>query len=359
MSAIKAVVFDWAGTMVDFGCLAPVEALVEAFAAEGVALSAADARRDMGRAKLDHVRALLAHPPVARAWAEAKGANPGEDDVDRIYRALEPLMIEAAGRCSELIPGAAAVADGLRALGVRIGSGTGYTRAMMAEILPRAAAQGYAPDVVVCAGETPSGRPSPLMTWQALITLDAWPARLCVKVDDAEVGIEEGRAAGCWTVGRRGVRQRRGPEPGRAAGAPRPRAAGPHRPRDAVARGRRRPPGDRLRRRPALGPVRDRAPPRRRRQPLELRGILPLQGKDKLRAYACSIRAGPPMAGSLIESRPVSIRPASRLRYPELWSFGASSQRTDRSYQPWLADSGHRCCAEAPGATDVRQGLKS
>ena len=27
--AIKAVVFDWAGTMVDFGCEAPVQALIE------------------------------------------------------------------------------------------------------------------------------------------------------------------------------------------------------------------------------------------------------------------------------------------------------------------------------------------
>jgi phosphonoacetaldehyde hydrolase len=201
MSAIKAVVFDWAGTMVDFGCQAPVEALVAAFAAEGVALSAADARRDMGVAKRDHVRALLAHPPVAQAWPEAKGAAPDEADVERVFQAVEPRMAEAAARCSTLIPGAAEAVAELRARGVRIGSGTGYTRATMAEVLPRAAAQGYAPDVVVCAGETPSGRPSPLMTWQALITLDAWPARLCVKVDDAEVGIEEGRAAGCWTVG--------------------------------------------------------------------------------------------------------------------------------------------------------------
>ena len=45
---IKAVIFDWAGTMVDFGCMAPVEALVDAFAAHGVTISAADARRDMG-----------------------------------------------------------------------------------------------------------------------------------------------------------------------------------------------------------------------------------------------------------------------------------------------------------------------
>jgi phosphonoacetaldehyde hydrolase len=89
----------------------------------------------------------------------------------------------------------------LRALGVRIGSGTGYTRAMMAEIMANAAANGYAPEVVVCAGETPSGRPSPLMAWKALIALDAWPANACIKVDDAPVGIEEGRLAGCWTVG--------------------------------------------------------------------------------------------------------------------------------------------------------------
>jgi phosphonoacetaldehyde hydrolase len=201
MGAIKAVVFDWAGTMVDFGCQAPVHALLAAFGAEGVGLTEAQARRDMGRAKRDHVQALLAYPEVARAWSEARGAAPTEEDAERIYRALEPLMAEAAAKFTDLIPGAAAVATSLAARGVRIGSGTGYTRQMMAQILPRAAAQGYAPEVVICASETPSGRPSPLMLWQALVSLDAWPARLCVKVDDAEVGIEEGRAAGCWTVG--------------------------------------------------------------------------------------------------------------------------------------------------------------
>ena len=49
---------------------------------------------------------------------------------------------------------------------------------------------------------TPRARSSaPLMAWKALIELDAWPAQACVKVDDATVGIEEGRLAGCWTIG--------------------------------------------------------------------------------------------------------------------------------------------------------------
>ena len=198
---IKAVIFDWAGTMVDFGCMAPVDALIEAFAAHGVAITAADARRDMGRAKWDHVWAILNDPMVAAAWAQAKGAPPTTADGDEIYRALEPLIEAAATRCAELIPGAAQIASELQGLGVRIGSGTGYTRQMMSGILLRAAEQGYTPEVVVCAGETPSGRPAPLMAWKALIELDAWPAQACVKVDDATVGIEEGRLAGCWTIG--------------------------------------------------------------------------------------------------------------------------------------------------------------
>ena len=108
MTGIKAVVFDWAGTMVDFGCQAPVEALVAAFAEEGVALAAADARRDMGRAKHDHVAALLAWPGVRAAWTEAKGRPPGEADVERIYHALGPKMAAGGGSVREAGPRAAA-----------------------------------------------------------------------------------------------------------------------------------------------------------------------------------------------------------------------------------------------------------
>lgn len=198
---VKAVIFDWAGTMVDFGCMAPVRALVDVFGGEGIALSAEEARRDMGKAKLDHVRALLQDVQIRARWAAEKGHEPAEDDVLRVYHLLEPAMTAAAADCARLIPGAAETARELRALGIKIGSGTGYTRAMMQAILPRAAEQGYAPDTVVCSGETPSGRPAPLMTWKALIELDAWPAQACIKVDDAPVGIEEGRVAGCWTVG--------------------------------------------------------------------------------------------------------------------------------------------------------------
>lgn len=198
---IKAVVLDWAGTMIDHGSRAPVVALARVFEQFGVPISEAEARAGMGRAKRDHIRGILAMRRVADAWQLARGEIPSEADVTALHDALEPVMRMATRDCGALIPGAAELAAKLRSSGIRIGSNTGYTRTMMADILPLAAEQGYVPDTVVCAGETAEGRPSPLMLWKALIELDAWPAFACVKVDDAAVGIAEGKAACTWTVG--------------------------------------------------------------------------------------------------------------------------------------------------------------
>ncbi|WCM26656.1 phosphonoacetaldehyde hydrolase [Sphingomonas sp. QA11] len=198
---LKAIVFDWAGTMIDFGSRAPVVALCRVFEQAGVPIREAEARADMGMAKRDHIRALLGNPRVAKTWAARHGGAASEGDVAALFGSIGPMMREAARDCAELIPGAADIAGRLQDRGVAVGSCTGYTREMMVDILPRAAEQGYRPDMLVCAGETPQGRPSPLMLWKNLVELGAWPASACVKVDDAEVGIAEGRAAGVWTVG--------------------------------------------------------------------------------------------------------------------------------------------------------------
>jgi phosphonoacetaldehyde hydrolase len=196
-----AVIFDWAGTMVDFGSRAPVVAMQQAFEAEGMPVSEAEVRAGMGRAKRDHVAQLLGAERIAHAWRDRHGAAPGQAEIDRIFVRLEPLMREAGVAHATLVPGAAEVARELQAAGVRIGSTTGYTRAMMGPIIEAAKAQGYAPDVIVCAGETSVGRPSPLMIWKALLELCVWPANAVVKVDDAPVGIAEGSNAGCFTIG--------------------------------------------------------------------------------------------------------------------------------------------------------------
>ena len=195
------VIFDWAGTMVDFGCQAPVLAIKEAFARRGVNVTSQQVRRDMGKAKVDHVRALLTAPTVRSAWCAVRGAEPSEADVQALMADLNPLMREQAQKAAQLIDGALETYRALRAENLKVASSTGYTRDMMVPVLKAAAAQGYEPDHLVCSGETPAGRPSPLMIYKACAELAVWPLSRVVKVDDTEAGVAEGRAAGCFTVG--------------------------------------------------------------------------------------------------------------------------------------------------------------
>jgi phosphonoacetaldehyde hydrolase len=198
---IRAVVFDWAGTVVDHGSLAPMGVFVEAFADFGVEISIDEARGPMGMAKRPHIAALMALPKIAAAWAAKHGHPPGDRDIDAVYDVFVPKNRAVAAKFSDVIPGVAAVVGQMRGMGVRIGSTTGYTRDIMEEILPVAKAQGFAPDCLVCTGDTPDGRPSPYMLWRALTELGVYPASRSIKVDDTEVGIAEGTNGGAWTVG--------------------------------------------------------------------------------------------------------------------------------------------------------------
>lgn len=55
---VQAVVFDWAGTTVDYGCMAPVTALLRTFEAFGVELEPAEVREPMGLSKREHIQWL-------------------------------------------------------------------------------------------------------------------------------------------------------------------------------------------------------------------------------------------------------------------------------------------------------------
>src|SRR5580692_1704937 len=169
MDRIKAVIFDWAGTVIDYGSLAPMGAFVETFGEFGVTITIAEARGPMGMAKRPHIAAIMALPRVAEAWTKRHGHGPTEADIDAVYAAFVPKNIAVAARYATLIPGATEVVAELRSKGTKIGSSTGYTREIMAEILSVAASQGFKPDSLVCTGDTPDGRPTPFMLYKTLL----------------------------------------------------------------------------------------------------------------------------------------------------------------------------------------------
>jgi phosphonoacetaldehyde hydrolase len=196
---IKAVILDWAGTVLDHGSRAPMGAFVAAFAQFGVGITIEQARGPMGMAKADHIR--LVGRAANDAWRARHGRDFGEADVQAIFDVFEPLNIAAVEAHSALIPGAAQALAWCGSRGIRIGSTTGYTRPIMQRLAPLAAAQGFRPETLICAGDLAAGRPAPLQMWKAMAEMGVWPAHAVVKLDDTPPGIGEGRAAGTWAVG--------------------------------------------------------------------------------------------------------------------------------------------------------------
>ena len=198
---IKAVIFDWAGTTVDHGSLAPIRVLQKLFSDHKIEISEEEARRDMGVLKKDHIRSLLGTPRIVDAWRKRYQRTPSEDTVEILFADFVPQQIACLADCSSLISGVTDAVQRLRQRGVKIGSSTGYTRPMLEVLLRHAAKQGYVPDCTLCPDDVGAGRPLPWMIYENAVRMKVYPLEAVVKVGDTISDIEEGLNAGTWTVG--------------------------------------------------------------------------------------------------------------------------------------------------------------
>jgi phosphonoacetaldehyde hydrolase len=131
MSRIQAVIFDWAGTLVDFGSIAPVAAFAAAFEAARVPVSVGEIRKPMGFGKREHLQRMLNDEAIAARWHQIYGADPEASDVDRLYNAFDQQLLQLLPHYADPIPGALDVLVRLQKRGLKIGSNSGYAKPQM------------------------------------------------------------------------------------------------------------------------------------------------------------------------------------------------------------------------------------
>ena len=198
---VQAVIFDMAGTVMDFGSRAPAGVFVDVFARNGVELTIPEARGPMGAEKRTHIAELLSLPSVRARWVARFGAEPTDVDIDRLYAEFIPLQVASLPAYAELIPGMIETATELRRRGLKLGANSGYNREMLDVCLSIAERQSLRFDSAVAASDVPRARPLPAMCLMNAAQLSVRLVAACIKVDDTIPGIEEGIAAGMWTIG--------------------------------------------------------------------------------------------------------------------------------------------------------------
>jgi len=200
---VKAVVLDWSGTTADAYVIAPAVVFVEVFKRHGVEMTMFEARGPMGLRKDLHIKALTEDPVIRERWRGVHGKDPDQSDVDAMFADFVPMQLDCLREYTTLLPGVAETTQKLQKdYGIKIGSSTGFTRAMVDILEEDAKKQGYVPDASVAGDEVIHGaRPKPFMVYRNLDLLDVHPIQSVVKVDDTVSGVGEALEAGCWGVG--------------------------------------------------------------------------------------------------------------------------------------------------------------
>lgn len=198
----KLLILDWAGTAVDYGCFAPVNAFDQAFRAFGVEATMEEIRRPMGMLKIDHIRTMLAMERIGACWAQVHGRAPEDKDAHAIYGVFETKLMESLEQYAMPKPGVLETVERLRAMGLRIGSTTGYTDAMMEVVTAGAARAGYAPDAWFSPDAVDGlGRPYPYMIYANMKKFRIQSVHQVVKIGDTVSDIQEGLNAGICSLG--------------------------------------------------------------------------------------------------------------------------------------------------------------
>ncbi|MCP4181360.1 MAG: phosphonoacetaldehyde hydrolase [bacterium] len=198
---VKAVIFDMAGTTIDYGSCAPAGSFIELFKRHKINVNDRQAREPMGLHKRDHIKAISIMPEIENQWQIVYGRQCEDEDIDRLYAEFIPIQIENLPRYSELIPGTVEVISQLQDMGIKVGLTTGYNREMMNIVLEGFYKEGVRPDTVVCAEEVAKGRPAPWMIYNCMQNLGVYPVNAVVKIGDTIPDIESGLNAGCWSIG--------------------------------------------------------------------------------------------------------------------------------------------------------------
>ncbi len=198
---VKAVIFDWAGTTVDYGCFAPTGVFREVFLQKGIEITEKEARTPMGMYKRDHIKTITQFPRVIDEWRKIHGRDCTDSDIEDMFQKFIPLQISVIDKHSQIVPELPDALKVIRSMGLKIGSTTGYTAEMMKILSESAARQGYIPDVMVCASDVSEGRPAPWMALRNAELMGIYPMETIIKIGDTVADIKEGVNAGMWSVG--------------------------------------------------------------------------------------------------------------------------------------------------------------
>lgn len=202
MKKIEAVILDWSGTIIDYGCMATEEIYRDIFKEFSIELTTKEIRAKMGIEKVDHIRAIIESDRVSKLWLKNTGMEPNEGDVRELNRHFEEKIFDKLEKYCQPKEYVKQAIETLRESGIRIGSTTSYSTEVMEFLTKLVAKKGLIIDCWINADQVNGqGRPNPYMIFKNMEKMGVSSVHNVIKVGDTVNDIKEGYNAGVVTVG--------------------------------------------------------------------------------------------------------------------------------------------------------------
>lgn len=92
---ITGVIFDWSGTILDFGAMAPIRAYMKSFEECGVPVTEDEARNSLELTRYDHIRNMLGTRRISRN-GNVPGEKPGIRTMSKRFICLSIKILKRA-----------------------------------------------------------------------------------------------------------------------------------------------------------------------------------------------------------------------------------------------------------------------
>jgi len=203
---IRACIFDLGGTIVDKYSLSPFISFKNAFHKKKILISDDLIYKGMGMEKKEHIKVILQNKKVIKRWNLLYNEDPTFKDLSEIYYCFNQNQ-EINCKNIEILPETPKCINYLQLNNIKIGTTTGFSKENAFHIKNLLESNNIQLDSYVSStclsnynGEFFT-RPNPGMIFQNLVNMNIDNSSNVIKVDDTNVGIEEGKNAGCITVG--------------------------------------------------------------------------------------------------------------------------------------------------------------
>ena len=191
---IRCCIFDLGGTLVDKYSLLPFISLSNSFRKYNIEVPDYVLAKDMGKKKLDHIQSICNDSFIKENY---NSINPLD-----IYKEFNKIQYETMTKHMDIIPETKKCIHYLDDKSIRTGITTGFNKEQM-DIAVKLLQDN---DIVIENAVSSScisnmSRPYPHMINKNMEQLRISHPKHVLKIDDTEVGIQEGINAGCYTVG--------------------------------------------------------------------------------------------------------------------------------------------------------------